>query len=206
MFRVVGEDYYMLIANRGKGRKKSPIQAYLIRDDFTEDHAKEILKLNSRLSGDWENFVYDQLPSLITDKYPLFQEYVNNLKGRTQQIGNCWQVSLKAMVRGMLICHACQGLDKESLNSISLSGAIYGTINPYKKFTEYLRFEMLKDYLKFRITPHQNNSDGAYDLELLQKIASKVFHRRPWKFPVNLEEIKSLLKDYEKAFDVIILS
>ena len=158
MFRMVGNDYLMFVANRGKERVSTYIKAYNIDQNLSKIQAEEILKLNTRLMGNWKNFIYLELPYILgfptNNLKSRLPTLLDDLKGRDQQIGNCWQVSLKTLIRVMLICYACEKPDPTA-DLQTMESAVKDTLGPYKRFTEFMRLEMLKDYLKFRLEDHE---------------------------------------------------
>lgn len=196
----------MLVCNRGEGAPQegkegeaSTVKVFKIdrkNHPLTESNI-EILQEKSALlkRAQGEKFFYETLPAelghKVGDKPNKVEEFMNRKCGqKLQTIGNCWWISPKAGVYGMIMIAALEKAEatktfandqerEQEFERIFKAGRIV-----YKAYSEVAKIELMKQYLE-RGEPE----DGVQrDHKLVQKIHDK-YRRKEWKYAFGNQEV-----------------
>lgn len=156
--QVIFIDDYMLITNRGDGRKKNSIQVYKIdrtRPLSLEDILK--LKVNFESQEKGVKFLYEDLPARLgyqADQPDLIAKIMmEKCQQSTQKMKNCWWLSHKSGVLGLitlqaLLKEASKPHESEKIKEAAYEQIVDSTKEIYKYFSEFTLVQLIKEYVE----------------------------------------------------------
>lgn len=176
-------DDYMLVTNRGEGRKKASIVAFKIDRDKPFP-LEDIVKLQYRSRNlsfkEGTQYFYDDLPKTLgydPKKQDLIcQVMESKCRESSQKTGNCWWLSHKSAVLGIVTMQAllkeeARGYSSDHERKKAYEKIFDSTQVVYRYFSEYSDTQLFKKYL-------ERPPDGAgRDHHLVKLVARKTRSR-----------------------------
>lgn len=193
---------YMLVCNRGRGRQDPSIKTFKIdrRNHLTLENIERLQKAGSVLDfNKGMKFFYEDLPKSLgydASRQDLITKVMEeNCVQSTQKMGNCWWLSPKSGVLGIVTIQALLKASSQNYGSEKERREDYENIFDsseamYKYFSEFTKIQLLKKYV-------ERPPDGAERDHKLIKLAVDKFFSKERKYIVKT-------KGYtEQAYDIL---
>lgn len=202
---------YLLICNRGINRQEDSILIW----EIDRNNAKLSLEHLEKLKKGWWNkdeavdFIYNKLPQLagaLSDQTGV-ELLFKKIKQKTQKMGNCWWLSPKTGVFGILLILMTlkeqENLKEKEVEQKDSKESIYSQAQQiYKQFSEFCKIVLFKEYLIKKIEEKKKqDSESIYpDLELIQVTLKKFMAKFDQKYPKESEELLKLVKEFDDLY------
>lgn len=176
---------YMLVTNRGEGRKKPSVQVYKIdrSQPLTQSAIKKLQKNNDPFEQG-AKFIYEELPNSLGyqpgQNDLISQVMMEKCQQSDQKMSNCWWVSSKSGVLGLLTIQALikessKPYESEKKREEAYRQIVDSTQEIYKYFSEFTMLNLLKKYVER--PPDQAERDHQLVKLAVDKYRSKNIRR-----------------------------